>query len=235
MVIDEFLQPEFAREVVAAYPSFEGALDKGRAFDFVNEKKKVQVTDSSKFPPAVKRLEQAIASQSFRDALSQITGIPKLLADEQLVGGGMHVMGSHGRLDVHVDFNLIEERQLHRRLNILVYLNPVWGAWGGHIELWDRESSAATTPFCPPSTAASSSRPASAYHGVAAVKCPDDVARKKLRRLLLPAKPRRLGRRQGPQHHLPRPPRRAPARPRPHARRTPATPRDGTGRPRPPR
>lgn len=180
MVIDEFLQPDFAREVAAAYPSFEGALDKGRAFDFVNEKKKVQVTDSSKFPPAVKRLEEAIASQSFRDALSQITGIPKLLADEQLVGGGMHVMGSHGRLDVHVDFNLIEERQLHRRLNILVYLNPVWkDAWGGHVELWDRDVKRCHHAFLPAFNRCvvfeTSER---SFHGVAAVQCPDDVARK---------------------------------------------------------
>src|SRR5690349_25157190 len=101
IVIDELLTPEFAREVSEAYPTFENALAKGFAFDFVNEKKKVQVTDASKFPGAVKRLNDAIQSQIFRDRLSEITGIPSLLADEALIGGGMHVMGSAGRLDVH--------------------------------------------------------------------------------------------------------------------------------------
>lgn len=179
MVVDEFLQPEFAREVAESYPSFESAKSRGRAFDFVNEKKKVQVTDRTKFPEPVQRLEAAIASQSFRDALSEITGIPKLLADEQLVGGGMHVMGSHGRLDVHVDFNLIEERQIHRRLNILVYLNPVWrDQWGGHIELWDRDVKRCHHAFLPAFNRCvvfeTSER---SFHGVSAVECPEDVAR----------------------------------------------------------
>ena len=38
----------------------------------------------------------------------------------------MHITGPGGRLDVHVDFNFMEERQLHRRLNLLLYLNPTW-------------------------------------------------------------------------------------------------------------
>ena len=38
----------------------------------------------------------------------------------------MHLTGPGGRLDVHVDFNFLPERKLHRRLNLLFYLNPVW-------------------------------------------------------------------------------------------------------------
>ena len=39
-------------------------------------------------------------------------GIPNLLADDQLVGGGIHETGPRGHLDVHVDFNYIAERDL---------------------------------------------------------------------------------------------------------------------------
>jgi Rps23 Pro-64 3,4-dihydroxylase Tpa1-like proline 4-hydroxylase len=180
IVIDELLTDAFAHEVAQAYPTFENALDKGFAFDFVNEKKKVQVTDRDKFPAAVKRLDDAISSPEFRAQLSAVTGIRDLLADEQLVGGGMHVMGSAGRLDVHVDFNLIEQRQLHRRLNILIYLNPVWkDAWGGYIELWDREVRRCHHAFLPAfNRCVIFETSAISFHGVSAVQCPPEVERK---------------------------------------------------------
>ena len=50
----------------------------------------------------------------------------------------MHVMGSGGRLDVHVDFNFAKDREVYRRLNILLFLNEEWPPeWGGQLELWD--------------------------------------------------------------------------------------------------
>jgi hypothetical protein len=140
IMIDDFLVPEAAAEVARAYPTFEQAREMGHMFNFVNEQRKVQITDPSKFPEPVRRLNEAISSPEFRADLEHITGIPRILADEQLVGGGMHLTGSGGRLDVHVDFNVIDDRKLFRRLNILIYLNPVWQAeWGGHIELWDKD------------------------------------------------------------------------------------------------
>ena len=180
LCIDEFLEPGFAREVSAAYPSFEDALARGFSFDFVNERKKVQVTDASKFPEPVARLHEAIASPEFRDQLSEVTGIPDLLADAELVGGGMHVTGPHGRLDVHVDFNYVPYRKLHRRLNILVYLNPEWHHdWGGEVELWDREVRRchhALRPVLNRCVIFETSD--KSFHGVSAVRCPEGVERK---------------------------------------------------------
>ena len=180
IVIDDFLEAAFAREVAAAYPTFETALQQGFSFNFVNERKKVQVTDVSRFPDPVKRLNEAIASQPFLDQLSEITNIPKLLADPELVGGGMHVTGPHGRLDVHVDFNFIPERKLHRRLNILIYLNPTWEAdWGGAVELWDRD-----VRHCHHALAPRLNRcvifqtSETSFHGVQAVRCPEGVERR---------------------------------------------------------
>lgn len=180
LCIDGFLEPEFAREVAAAYPSFEDALARGFSFDFVNERKKVQVTDASKFPEPVVRLHQAIASQEFRDRLSEVTGIENLLADEQLVGGGMHVTGPHGRLDVHVDFNYVPDRKLHRRLNILVYLNPQWHpGWGGEVELWDRDVRRCYQTLRPVlGRCVIFETSEISYHGVSELRCPQGVERK---------------------------------------------------------
>jgi Rps23 Pro-64 3,4-dihydroxylase Tpa1-like proline 4-hydroxylase len=148
--IENFLDPEFAREVATAYPTFEIATAQGLQFKSVNERKKVQITDIKLFPQAVARLNAVLASAEFLLDLSYITGIPALLADPELVGGGVHVTGPGGRLDVHVDFNYIESRRLHRRLNLLLYLNPVWNdQWGGHIQLWDKDVSACKAAFAP--------------------------------------------------------------------------------------
>lgn len=179
IVIENFLVPGAAEEVAAAFPSFERAGEQGFAFNFVNEQRKIQVTDAAKFPEPVRRLQEAISSPQFLSDLEFITGIPRLLADAELVGGGMHLTGAGGRLDVHVDFNVLEARKLHRRLNILLYLNPVWREeWGGQIELWDKDvrtchlrSSPALNRCLIFETSEIS------YHGVAAVSAPQEVVR----------------------------------------------------------
>lgn len=137
--IDDLLEPGFADEVAASYPSFDTATGQGISFQSLNERKKIQITDSTLFPEPAKRLNEVLASSEFLSMLSYISGIPKLFADEELVGGGLHLTGPGGRLDVHIDFNYLESRQIHRRLNLLLYLNPVWkDEWGGHVQLWDK-------------------------------------------------------------------------------------------------
>jgi 2OG-Fe(II) oxygenase superfamily len=148
--IDNFIDPAKAEAIETAYPSFERALSQGMAFSTVNERKKIQISDASKYPPPVAELNALLASKTFLNGLSYITNIPKLLADDQLVGGGIHVTGPGGRLDVHVDFNFIEERKLHRRLNLLLYLNSPWEeGWGGQFQLWDKDVKRCEAAFAP--------------------------------------------------------------------------------------
>ncbi len=139
VLIEQLLDPEFALEVAECYPTFQAIAEQGFHFNRVNEQKKAQITNPELFPEPVRRLNDALAAPEFLRDIEYITKTPKLLADESLVGGGMHVSGSSGRLDVHVDFNYVADRQLHRRLNLLLYLNPEWrDEWGGAVELWDR-------------------------------------------------------------------------------------------------
>jgi hypothetical protein len=148
--IEDFLEPVFAEQVAVSYPSFEQALGQGRTFKTVNERKKVQITKSELFAGPVARLNEALASPQFLADLSYITGMPNLLADEALEGGGIHITGPGGRLDVHIDFNYMEDRKLHRRLNLLLYLNPKWEPeWGGDIQLWDVEVKRCEASFAP--------------------------------------------------------------------------------------
>ncbi|MGE3821433.1 MAG: 2OG-Fe(II) oxygenase, partial [Isosphaeraceae bacterium] len=149
-LIDNFLDESFAEEVLAAFPTFEQAASMGRTFKAVNEKNKIQVTDASKFPEAIARLDRELSSPAFLDLLSYVFEMPGLHADPNHVGGGMHQTGARGHLDVHVDFNYDETLQMHRRLNILVYFNKDWDpARGGDIELWDKDVKTCVQRFSP--------------------------------------------------------------------------------------
>ena len=178
--VNNFLDPAFAERVVASYPTFEEAAKIGRSFAALNERGKIQVTDSSKFAEPIAELNRALAAPEFLELLSYVFEIPNLLADDKLDGGGMHQTGARGHLDVHVDFNYIEDRQLHRRLNILVYLNKDWKPeWGGNIELWDKDVKVCHHSFSPIfNRCVVFQTNEISYHGVTAVKCPEGRSRK---------------------------------------------------------
>lgn len=180
LLIDDFLAPDFARSVAESFPSFNDALRMGDSFKAVNEYRKVQVTDSSRFAEPVAKLNEALAAPEFLELLGHVFSIPKLVADDKLAGGGIHQTGARGHLDVHVDFNYLRERQLHRRLNILVYFNPGWRPeWGGNIELWDREVKVCKRSFSPVfNRCVIFETSGQSFHGVSAVTCPENVARK---------------------------------------------------------
>lgn len=178
-VVDNFLREDFAREVRAAYPSYEEARQRGHQFKAVNENLKIQITDPGKFPEPVRLLSDALASEPFLKTMEEITGIPRLCNDEEHSGGGMHVMGSGGRLDVHVDFNLIRARGLYRRLNILVFMNEGWqDRWGGQFELWDPEVKQCVFQAAPiANRCVVFNTTESSFHGVLPLKTPKGVTR----------------------------------------------------------
>jgi hypothetical protein len=77
-----------------------------------------------------------LSSKKFLAFISELTGIPHIQYDPEYFGGGTHENINGQELDVHVDFNYHRSSKLHRRLNLIVYLNREWDpAWGGGIEL----------------------------------------------------------------------------------------------------
>ena len=177
--VSDFLRPEFAEAACRSYPSYEEARELGREFGALNERLKVQITEPERMPPPVARLAEVLSSQPFLDVLERITGIPRLIADPELRGGGMHLVGSGGRLDVHVDFNMHRETGWHRRLNILVFMNEHWEEdWGGYLELWDPEVKRCERKQAPLlNTCLVFATSETSFHGVQPVTCPDGMAR----------------------------------------------------------
>ncbi len=133
VAIDGFLKPEAAEALLRDFPAF----DKRKAMNEMGEIGRKAVFESvADISPFYREFYRYINSPEFLEAISQLTGIPDLIADETLFGGGTHENLDGQSLDTHVDFNIDERRMLHRRLNVLVYLNKEWrDEWGGLIEL----------------------------------------------------------------------------------------------------
>ena len=180
--IDNFLEAVFAERVLAGLsPRIEEATRVGRSFHAVNEKGKVQVTDSPKLRRADRRAEPGPGRARVpRAALATSSTCPTSCPTTSSIGGGIHQTGPRGHLDVHVDFNYIADRELHRRLNILVYFNKDWKPeWGGNIELWDADVKVCHHSFSPIfNRCVVFETNEISFHGVTAVKCPEDRARK---------------------------------------------------------
>ena len=180
VVIDQFLDETWVREVAEALPSYQQATQVGTSFKTVNEDKKVQIEDAERFPPLVRDLHDFLNGHDFLRTLEHITGIETLQSDPKSNGGGIHATGPGGRLDVHVDFNYLPELQAFRRLNLLLYLNPEWREdWGGNLELWDPEVQTCHRSVEPLLNRCLIFETNNiSYHGVTRVDCPPDHARK---------------------------------------------------------
>ena len=103
------------------------------------------------FPPAIGRIIDEFNTPEFAAFMSALTGIPGLMADPSLDGGGMHQTEPGGFLNVHADFTMHHhQNRWHRRVNLILYLNEHWQHdWRGELELWDRDMSSCVTKIPP--------------------------------------------------------------------------------------
>jgi Rps23 Pro-64 3,4-dihydroxylase Tpa1-like proline 4-hydroxylase len=147
VVIDDFLPPHVLHAVLEEFPERRDA--DWQEFDSSREVK-LALADTERLGPATRHLLAEFNSQVFVDFLEALTGIDGLVPDPHYVGGGLHQIRAGGFLKVHADFNRHERLRLDRRLNGLLYLNPDWEeAWGGHLELWDRDMTSCVERILP--------------------------------------------------------------------------------------
>ena len=133
VVIENFFEPAFAERLLADFPSFDTRLAKNEMGQLGGKAVQMNIRTIS---PVYEELYALIGAQPFLDFVSRLAGIPDLILDPKMYGGGTHD-NQHGQeLDPHVDFNYDEGRQLHRRLNLIVYMNKEWRTeWGGALEI----------------------------------------------------------------------------------------------------
>ena len=133
LVIDNFLAPAFCQSLIDDFPPFASG-------NFLNERGepglKSTQPDIKRLSAPYRRFDALMRDPAFLDLMGKVTGIPRLLYDPDYVGGGTHESLDGGDLDLHIDFNYHPKRQWHRRLNLIVFLNPEWeDGWGGCLEL----------------------------------------------------------------------------------------------------
>ena len=133
VVIEDFFESALAEQLLAEFPRFDSGLARNEGGATGG---KAVNTDIRAISPAYRRLYDAIGGSAFLELVNRLSGIPDLILDAKMFGGGTHE-NLHGQeLDPHVDFNYDEARQLHRRLNLIVYLNKDWRReWGGALEI----------------------------------------------------------------------------------------------------
>lgn len=145
--IDDFLPEAVLNKCLLSFP--QTADPDSATFDRDQERFKTSYNPDY-LDTEIRSLFYTLNARPFIQFLENLTGIKGLIPDPYFLGGGFHQTTNGGHLDVHADFNHHKPLNLERRLNILIYLNKDWDvAFGGALELWDREMASCVAKLAP--------------------------------------------------------------------------------------
>lgn len=148
IVKDNFLISSEAKKALDNFPTVQ---DQGWIHYIHFNEKKHGLNKIELLPPFFQELIQELNSIDFVDYLSELTGIPNLISDPQLEGGGLHQSNAGGFLNIHADFTVHpHKRNWRRRVNLLIYFNEDWKEdYKGELELWDQKMTACVQRISP--------------------------------------------------------------------------------------
>ena len=180
IVIDNFLPLNLINEILRLFPKDKQAGD--IFFKSENSKYKRQVLPEN-CEQKTQNIFNFFNSSPVLQFLEGLTEINSLIGDPYFVGGGFHEIFKDGKLGVHADFKINEQLHLHRRINILIYLNKNWiPQYGGNLELWDKKMKNKIHSIAPLfNRCVIFNTDADAYHGHPdPLNTPPDVTRKSI-------------------------------------------------------
>jgi hypothetical protein len=181
IVLDGVLRPDAFARAAAEFPGMEDEFWKG--YLHVNETK-YSNTEPDSWGPTLHAVAEEFCARRFVSYLERLTGIDDLLPDWSMDGGGLHQTLRGGHLNIHADFTTHHTHEnWARRVNILLYLNTEWRQeWGGLLELWDADMTAARSMVVPAGNRMLVfSTGEDTFHGHPdGLTCPPDVARRSM-------------------------------------------------------
>lgn len=137
-IIDDFFTKELAIKISQEFPDYDS--EDWLFYNNPLENKKA-CNNWYVFGPETYKALTYLNSPEFIQKLQDITGIQKLYPDIGLHGGGLHIHGRNGKLNVHLDYSIHPKLNLQRKLNLIIYLTEDWKSeWGGGLELWSHDS-----------------------------------------------------------------------------------------------
>jgi hypothetical protein len=134
IVLDGLFSPILLKYVLNDFDSFR--LDNWKKIEH-DRQSTLRSPPKAELSPATLIYFDTLSSGRFVKFLTSLTGIPGLLPDPLLRGGGLHESRLGGRFDVHLDFSKHSVTNLQNRLVLITYLNKNWlPSYGGALELW---------------------------------------------------------------------------------------------------
>ena len=134
IVIDDFLNTQYAEELQEKFPSnydnwhkYCNPIEYKYAFDDINS-----------LDATIKDYFYLLSCPQFVTIMNKLTKINNLEMDPFLHGAGLHAHGRYGKLDIHLDYEKHPFCNKERRINIILFLNKEWNTrWNGANELWN--------------------------------------------------------------------------------------------------
>lgn len=150
IVLDNFLPVEVAEEALRAFPNSNDPCWQKSNDTGVEIKARTDWQSEFDIPDELSAVVRIFNSAPILRAMSDVLGIPKLMSDPYYSGGGLNISERGGLLDVHVDGNYHDASGMHRRVNLLYYLNPNWQpSWGGEFGIYDNDGEALIKSVAP--------------------------------------------------------------------------------------
>jgi Rps23 Pro-64 3,4-dihydroxylase Tpa1-like proline 4-hydroxylase len=179
LVMDNFLTEDFAQTLHDNFPT----IDKlNKHYHGLNEKKS-EGSNFDDFHSSFSELKtKVLMSKEFAEWITAVTGVEDCFVTDDKLGTGLHQGGDGSFLDIHIDFNIHVEKNVHRRLNLLIYMNQNWkDEYAGDLEMWDAKMTKCEKKVAPLfNRAVIFETNEISYHGYSTVHLPANMTRKSI-------------------------------------------------------
>jgi len=178
-VVDHFLPDAEFAAIAEEFPSPDAMPEYGRTRAY----QKAVAGDLTHFGPATRAVVETLQARPWLEHLSQVTGIPGLVADPTLAPHLAHATETGGFTRIHRDSSGHPACPLFRRVALILYLHREWDpSWGGDFEVWDDRLRSRLRRVAPlPNRAVIFATTPRAWHGFPdPITCPSGTSRRAL-------------------------------------------------------